>query len=148
MAISKYASPPKSGTPEFEDFMLELYHNFYNLASGQPGTVNNDNGALGTDSTTDAITEGEDNLFHTPARVNDVIEGGNALTKTYDSDVVTLDVDKVTDPTDVATTITGSADLTYSANEQSMLNQAAADIPALETKINEILANMRSANHM
>lgn len=46
----------------------------------------------------------------------------------------------------VPLTTTQTADGTYDANEQAMLNAIKADLAVIRSKLNELLANMRAAD--
>ena len=104
-------------------------------------------------ATTSDIAEGT-RLFFTDERVDDrvnaliTIPAGDALTKTYDdaANSLELSVTKASAVTDSSTTVSGTADLTYDATERDMINALKTDVEALSSKLNTLLANLRSAN--
>jgi hypothetical protein len=156
MGQINFPEPPKTGNDIFDRYMLEVHHQLFNLDKDADGTLDADNGVLTTSSTTSDVAEGS-NLYHTVARVNTIVVpkvismllATLPVTVSDDGSQVTYALDKVTDPTDVgALATTETADATYSSNEQDMLNNIKTDLGTLKTKINLLLANMRTADHI
>ena len=98
------------------------------------------------DKTTDDLTEGTTNIYFTPERVDDevnnLLQAGNALTKTYDdiTNILTLDVDKAVSvspasPSSVSV-VTPDAGAVYGANEQTLINEMKGDINTLTADLN------------
>lgn len=103
---------------------------------------------------TDNVPEGSSNLYFTDERVDDrvfnliVIPVSNALTRNYDdaANTLTLQVTKAPALADVSTTVSGAADIVYSATEMDMINALKNDVETLRNVINTLLSNLRSAN--
>lgn len=157
-----YTEPPKTGDEALDRYLLELHNRIFGLGSDTEGDLDNDNGVLPVDTTTDSISEGVENLYFTIERVDDrvadLVQDGEALTWTYDDGAGTLigEVTKGAAVADgVASTVSvtsADADATYGTPERDLINEMKADINTLVADLNNsiaqyntLMANLRTA---
>jgi hypothetical protein len=138
MPFSTFQVPPLTGNDEVDRYNLEVHQALFGTQSGEVGTLNNDNitGALTDTVDHNEFTEVEEYQHHGVGNHN-VLDQGNDVT---DASASTL---SITSP---------DADATYSANEQTLINELKADFNSHITeyntflgKLNELLANLRTA---
>ena len=133
MPRSSFPAPPLVHGAEFEelnDWLQEVHHHLYGLDTNLTGVLDDDNfSSIG---------------FGT---LHDEVSGGHSS------------VQQATDPTDVIetfiSTIDGTADASYSANEQTLINDLKeavntliAVVDGLEDKLNTLMANQRTAGQL
>ena len=89
-----YTSPPPTGDPVLDRYLLELHNRIFGLGADSSGDLDDENGVLTSASDTDSVTEGTTNLYFTIERVDDrtaaLIQDGEALTWTYNDASGTL----------------------------------------------------------
>lgn len=136
MALTMYLKVPKLDNKELENFLYKIVEMLSQNAAIDWGTVDKSN------ASTDDLAEGQVNFYVT----NDRFSMGNALSKSFDTGthVLTIALVKSGAVADASITVTGTADGTYSANEQTMINALVADVGTLKDKVNAILASLRT----
>jgi len=145
MPLSNWLVPPDQAVApsEFRDYMLELHNAVYGLGSDVTGTLDSSN----VPSVANVHTQNKDQYLDqggpnqsTAANIKD------AVTKKHDPGTNHNLLKQAVDPTNVSTTTTGTADLTYEATERDMLNALRVDAEALRDKVNTMMVNMRAAS--
>ena len=133
MPKSSFSAPPIVFGTEFEElnvWLQEVFHHLYGLDTNLTGVLDENNFS--------------DTGFGT---LHDAISGGHSS------------VQQATDPTDVIetfiSTIDETADSSYSANEQTLINDLKeavntliAVVDGLEDKLNTLMANQRTAGQL
>jgi hypothetical protein len=135
-----FPEPPLTGNDEFDQYMLENHRRTYGLAGGI--------GDLDTDNINGQLTDTVDHPSFTGVTPYQHHGGGNHSVLDQATDV--------TDATASTLSITNpDADATYGTEERDLINELKADFNSLITeynvflgKLNELLANMRTANQL
>lgn len=162
MPKSSWNVPPRPHDPEFYNFLLEFFQHVYGVGDDNVGGILDSfnlpttHGA-GTDpndhgkNLDTALDSGGTNEV-TAVNAKDAVDKKHtAGTDPNDHDPGTNHkiIIQATDPTDIGALVTtGTADGTYSSNEQTMLNNIKTDLTTTRTKINTLLANQRTAKQI
>jgi hypothetical protein len=133
-----FPEPPVTGNVEFDQYMLENHRRTYGLADGI--------GDLDTDNINGELTDTKDHPSFTGVAAYQHHGTGN-------HDVLDQGVDVANATASTLSITNPDADATYGTEERDLINELKADFNSLITeynvflgKLNELLANLRTAN--
>lgn len=172
MPKSSFDVPPdfQAAPEEFKEFVLELFNHLYGLGSDVTGQIDVDNSpnehannrdtfldqggvnevtaANAADAVTKKHTQGTDQGLDTGGpNASTAVNVADAVTKKHDPGSSHNLLKQSAALADLAAlSTTGTADLSYTANERDMLNNIKTDLGNIKTKIDTLLANHRTAD--
>jgi len=143
MPKSSWPFPPPVESTEFSEWVREIHHHVYGIGDDDA------KGQLDTDNEPTAHAQGTAQALDTggPNEVT-AVNAKDAVDKKHDPGSGHSVIIKAADPGDGSTTVSGTADGTYDAVEQGMLNALATDVAAINSKLNALMAAQRTANQL